>query len=103
MTQEASDLNKSCPIMVDKYTRLDNAVALPYNVFQYNYTLVANEKVGLNIDTVRKYIEPGIINNVKTNPEMKIFRDLGTTIEYKYCDKNGVFVLIISVTPNMYR
>lgn len=30
----ASELNKTCPIMVDNDTRLDNAIALPDNVFQ---------------------------------------------------------------------
>ena len=67
MMEAASELNKTCPIMVDQDTRLDNAVALPGNIFQYNYTLVNYEKSELNIDTVKKYIEPGLINSVKTN------------------------------------
>jgi len=31
----ASELNKTCPVMVDSLTRLDNTVALPNKVFQY--------------------------------------------------------------------
>jgi hypothetical protein len=88
--------------MVDQDTRLDNAVALPGNVFQYNYTLVNLEKSEVNIDTVKKYIEPGIINNVKTSPDLKAYRDNKVTMAYYYKDKNGVFVLKISVTPDMY-
>ena len=34
MMQAASELNKTCPIMVDQDTRLDNAIALPGNVLQ---------------------------------------------------------------------
>jgi hypothetical protein len=39
----ANELNKSCLMMVDQDTRLDNAVALPENVFQYNYTLICGK------------------------------------------------------------
>ena len=103
MMTAASELNKTCPIMVDQYTRLDNALALPDNIFQYNYTLVNIAQSEVNLDTVKKYIEPGIINNVKTNPDMKIYRDNKTTFVYYYKDKNGVFVLKFSVTPDMYE
>src|SRR5258706_10879123 len=50
MMKAASELNKTCPIMVDQDTRLDNAVTLPDNVFQYNYTLVNLDKSQVNID-----------------------------------------------------
>ena len=102
MIYAASEVNKMCPIMVDEYTRLDNAVALPGNIFQYNYTLVDIAKDEVNLDTVRKYIEPRIINNVKTNPDLKIYRDNKTTMTYYYKDKNGVFVHKLSVTPDLY-
>jgi hypothetical protein len=103
MMQAASEINKSCPIMVDQYTRLDNAVAMPGNTLQYNYTLVNITKDQVNIDTVKKYIEPRIINNVKTSPELKVYRDNKTTMVYNYSDKNGIFVLKFSVTPDMYK
>jgi hypothetical protein len=102
LMQSASELNKSCPMMVDGETRLDSATVFPGNAFQYNYTLVNLEKEEINPDTIRKYLEPGIINNVKTNRQMKIFRDHKTTIDYSYKDKNGVFVLKMSVTPDKY-
>ena len=103
MMQAASELNKTCPIMVDQYTRLDNALALPDNAFQYNYTLVNITKAEVNLDTVKKYIEPGILSNVKTNPDMKVYRDNKTTMIYYYKDKNGEFVYKFSVTPDMYQ
>jgi hypothetical protein len=102
MMKVASELNKTCPVMIDKETRLDNAVALPDNIFQYNYTLVNFDKSQVNIDTVKKYVEPGLINNIKTNPDLKLYRDNKVTMAYYYRDKNGEFVLKISVTPDMY-
>lgn len=103
MTKAAKDLNKTCPIMVDQYSRLDSTLALPGHVFQYNFTLVNLEKSEVNLDTVKKYIEPGIINNIKTNPEMKKLRDNKVAFNYYYRDKKGVFVLNIAVTPDQYQ
>jgi len=38
---EVSDkFNKQCPIMLDEETRIDNTIALPDNVFQYNTVLI---------------------------------------------------------------
>lgn len=102
MMEAASELNKTCPIMVDSETRLDNAAALPDNMFQYNYTLVNLDKSEVNLDTVKKYFEPGLINNIKTNPALKAYRDNKVTMAYNYSDKNGVFVLKIKVTPDLY-
>ena len=103
MMQVASEINKTCPIMVDQHTQLDNAVAMPNNVFQYNYTLVNVTKEEMNVDTFIKYVEPGIINGIKTNPDMKIYRDNKTTMAYYYKDKNGEFVHKLSVTPDLYE
>lgn len=103
MMQAASELNKTCPIMVDAYTRLDNAIALPPNSFQYNYTLINLTKAEVNLDTIKKYVEPAIVNNIKTNPDMKIYRDNKTTMIYYYKDKNGEFVHKFTVTPELYQ
>ena len=103
MMQAASEINKTCPIMIDKDTRLDNAVAMPDNIFQYNYTLVSLDRAEVNMDTVKKYIEPRIINSVKTNPDLKIYRDNKTTMTYNYSDKNGGFIFKFAVTPDMYE
>jgi zinc-ribbon domain len=103
MMTVASELNKTCPFMVDKETRLDNAVALPNNIFQYNYTLINIDKSQIDEATVKNAMTPGLINNVKTNPELRIYREHKTTLAYNYRDKNGSFILKISVTPDLYQ
>lgn len=103
MMQAASELNKTCPITLDEYTRLDNAVALPDHSFQYNYTLTTLDRLEVNVDSIRKYVEPGLIENVRTNPDLKIYRDNKTTMIYNYRDKHGEFVVKFSVTPDMYQ
>lgn len=99
----ANEISKACPIMVDQETRLDNAIALPDNSFQYNYSLINYHASELNVDTLRKYVEPGIINSVKSRPELELFRENKTTLIYSYSDKVGVYVFKIIVKPEMYE
>ena len=102
LMQAASQINESCPIMVDQETRLDNTIALPDNVFQYNYTLVHLVKDSMDVKGFEEYMKPRILNHVKTDPGMKTVRKNKTTVAYSYKDKNGVFITTISVTPEMY-
>lgn len=102
MMQAASKINESCPVMVDKDTRLDNAIALPDNIFQYNYTLVNLVKDSIDIPAFQNYIRPIILNNIKTNPDLKAYRNHKVTMRYNYKDTNGNFVVNISIAPNQY-
>lgn len=102
MMAAASEINKSCPMMVDADTQLDNAIALPNNVFQYNYTLVNYKLKEIDIEVLRENIEPALINNVKTNPQMANLRENHVTVSYNYKDKEGLFILNISVTKDDY-
>ncbi|MUP39139.1 hypothetical protein [Labilibaculum euxinus] len=99
----ASELNKTCPVMIDNATRLDNTIALPGNVFQYNYTLIDMSKDSVNIEELKAYLEPTIINFVKTNPDMQILRDNKVQVNYYYKDKSGVYLFTISVKPEQYE
>jgi hypothetical protein len=103
MIEAANQLNESCPLMVDEETQLDNAVVLPDNIFQYNYTMVNSEKQEINTTELRNYLEPLLTNNVKTNPDLKIYRDNKVTMNYYYKDKFGEAVMKISVSPDKYK
>jgi hypothetical protein len=89
--------------MVDSETRLDNAISLPKNIFQYNYTLINVDKASVDTVEMRNFLEPTITNFVKTNPQMKFQRDHETTMNYYYKDKAGAFLITISVTPEKYK
>jgi hypothetical protein len=102
MMQAASEINESCPIMVDQETRLDNAVALPENIFQYNYTLVKMILDSFDLKAFEDYVQPIILNNVRTNPDMKAYRDNEVTMAYSYKDMNGEFITKILITANQY-
>lgn len=102
LQKAARELNEQTPVQMDQYTRLDSASAKGTTNFIYYYSLIDIEKSEVNLDTVNKYIRSGIIENVKTSPELKVYRDHNITMDYIYYDKNGDLVTKISVTPELY-
>ena len=102
LSEIASEMNKTCPMNIDEYTTLKNVIVLSNKTVQYNYILIGITKEEVKIDTVKIYVFPGILQNAKTNPEMKLLRDNKVTLNYSYSDKNGEFVTKYIVKPEMY-
>ena len=103
MLQAANEMNKSCPTMIDSETRLDSATVILPKIFQYNYTLINYEKEELDILELENMLEQSIVNSVRISPEMKDFRDNKVVINFYYNDKNGDYLLHISVSPEQYE
>lgn len=103
LIQTSNEINKSCPMLVDQETRLDNTDVLPGKTLIYNYTLLNLEKSQISVDTIKKYVDPTILNLVRTSPDMQVFRDNETTFKYLYKDKIGAFVYELTITPEMYN
>ncbi|TXE10743.1 hypothetical protein ES711_02215 [Gelidibacter salicanalis] len=103
LKEAAVQLNKQAPLQVDQFVRLDSAASKGTTNFMYYYTLIDIDKSEVNVDTINKYIKPDLIENIKTHPDLKIYRDHNITMEYKYYDKNGEFATAISVTPDLYK
>ncbi len=103
LKEVALDLNKKAPMQIDEFTRLDSAASKGKTNFIYYYTLFDMEKSEVNLDTVGKYLWPDIIANVKTHPDLKIYRDNNITLDYKYYDKNRELAAELSVTPDLYK
>ncbi len=103
LTEVANELNKTCPVMIDKETRLDNTLSLPNNTFQYNYTLINIKKENVDIPKAQEFLKTNILNQIKTHPDLKYFRDNNVTMEYVYKDKTGNFILKLSFKPEEYK
>lgn len=101
MSEIASEINKSCPMLLDSITQLDNVLVMPDNVFQYNYTLLHTDEI--NIEGLKESMQPALLNLIRTSPQMKTLRDYDCTFSYFYKDKNGVFLFSITVTPDDYN
>lgn len=103
MKKAVVEINGIAPMQVDEYTRLDSASVIEENGFAYHYTLFHLTKDEVDLDTVVKYVRPEVIQRVRTNPDMKFFRDNEITVFYKYYDKSGKYVTEIGVTPELYK
>jgi hypothetical protein len=99
----ASEINKTCPFMVDENTRLDNTMSTSKSDFQYNYTLINHNKEEVNVTELESFLKQQLINNIKTSPDMKFFRDNNITMGYNYKDKNGSYFLKLLIRPEDYK
>ena len=99
----AAELNKSCPTMIDSETELTSVVGMPNNELQYNYILVNYEKEGFDVQTFETNMRSIISNAIISNPDLKVFRDMKTTLSYQYNDKNGMYILKLSFQPDLYK
>jgi hypothetical protein len=98
----ATELNRNCPVMLDRETRLDNTMGGPGKYFTSNYTLINQEAAELNIVEMKQKMTPDKINYVKTSEDMQIFRKEKVTLKYNYKDKFGVFLFSITINPGDY-
>lgn len=103
MEKASQEINKMCPQMIDSETRLDNSTVFPNKVMQYNYTLINMNSGEIDLEEMEQYLKESILNNVKTNPDLKIYRDNDATLNYLYKDKRGVFLLKIEIPPSLYK
>ena len=96
-------INESLPMTVDADTRMDSMISLSNRTIQYNYTLVNTEKEYFDKNIIDKVFYPTLLNDVKTNPGLKPFRDINITLVYNYRDKNGKFLLKYTFPPEKYK
>ena len=103
LTEMASNLNESAPVMLDDFTRFDNATVTGDNVFQYNYTVLNTQ----NPDSLIKEVENSLIKNIKlefnTNPQLLFFKENNISIDYVYNDENNQVILRIQIDSSNYK
>ena len=88
LVETADEVNKDLPIMIDSETRLDGTVA-SYKTFIFLYTIINVSEAEIDVYKLYNNLYPEILNNIKTNSDLKIFRDNKVTMVYLYRDKNG--------------
>ncbi len=98
----SNDLNKKCPLQVDSILRLENSVAFPPSTFRYNYIL-KYDTIKYDIHQFEESLRITTLNNIKTNPDGKILKDLKTTFEFNYSDTLGNHLFRIVITPDDYE
>jgi hypothetical protein len=98
-----TEVNKTCPKMEDADTRLDSTTVPTDKSFQYHYTLVDLLKDSMDVELFHYSLQPSMVYNIKTNPDLDLFRKNNITLVYNFKDKAGDFVTKIVVGPDKYR
>ena len=96
-------INDRCPEMVDSETRLDSVLLSQENQLSYYYTLPNKEGSGINPSAFNAFLLPGIVENVRSNPDLRMHRDSSITFVFNYRGRNGELITEFSVGPGRYR
>jgi ribosomal protein L37E len=103
LVEMASEMNKNLPMMIDANTRLDNVMATFGKTVLYSYTITGLETATMDTLAMKQILEPQILNIVKTNPDMKYFRENDITMRYYYKEESGNYLFSIVITPEQYK
>ncbi|WEK37189.1 MAG: hypothetical protein P0Y53_06725 [Candidatus Pseudobacter hemicellulosilyticus] len=95
----ASNINKRCPLVVDSMITLTNCVATSDYRLHYNYQLTTLYKE--DVDTVSMIFSAreNMINILKTDPNLAVFKKHDISVSASYYDKTGVYVCGVAVLP----
>ncbi len=96
-------INSRCPLRVDSESRLDSVLFSMEGQLVYYYTLPNKVSSGINPPAFTAFLLPKIIENVRTNPDLKMHRDSLVTMVFNYLDGNGAFITEFMVGPDVYR
>lgn len=97
----AKEATEKCPIMLDKWTRLDSCAALPGRTYKYYHTIQELEVTDTTL--FKTQFEPQILSLVKMSPDMKFFRENEVSLLYQYNDQNKKYLFTISINPDQYK
>jgi hypothetical protein len=89
--------------MIDPETRLDKVMASSDKNLQFNYTLIHQIKDSLPVDKLKRYMEPRILQKIRTSPTLNQFLYKNLTWIYSYNDMKGDFIFKITYTPEQFK
>ncbi|MDD4778408.1 MAG: hypothetical protein PHV53_08995 [Fermentimonas sp.] len=103
LSQMAADLNLSAPVMLDQYTRFDNASVNDDNVFRYNYTVLNTSNPDSLIQEVSVSLKDAIKRELSSNPQLAFFKKNNVVIEYVYMNEDNQVIRLLHINPEDYQ
>ncbi|MDR1501900.1 MAG: hypothetical protein LBT43_05535 [Prevotella sp.] len=85
---------------LDEFMRLDSIKILSSKVLTY-YVTANILKEEAEDDAMREYLHPDILDNIKNNKALEVYRNSNITWNYRFNDSIGVFLRIYSYTANV--
>ncbi len=106
LEKTADALNAQCPMAVDSETQLDKVEIPVSGEIRYIYSLVnyaADELDPDQLAQLESTMKQQLPDKIKTSEDMKSLRDYGVVFEYRYNDKAGNTLFVVTVTPDDYK
>jgi hypothetical protein len=94
-----NSINKRCPLVVDSATTLNNCSAGPGNILHFNYQIsIVNKE---EVDTVSLFLKwrEEMINRMKTDPSLAVFKNNDISLSASYYDKTGHYICSVGISP----
>ena len=90
LAETAKTENEKLPVMVDKFTRLDEVKTGPGEQISYFYTIPSHSSIDLDRSWIIKDMRPKVITEACADQELKKLLSMGANVVYIYNGKNGV-------------
>lgn len=103
LEEMAVNLNASAPVMLDQYTRFEEASVIQGNIFRYRYTVLNTSNPDSLVENGLQSLKENIGKEFSSNPDLRIFKENNVTIEYVYNDENGRTIRSLQITPKDYQ
>ena len=99
LRQASNQFNRSLPMMVDKYTRLESTMTGPGKKWTYLYTLVSMNSSDVSQHQIQDALGANIRNGVCTNKKTQAFVKDGVQVVYRYRGGDGGIIGDVVVNP----
>lgn len=103
LQEMAVNLNQSAPVMLDQFTRFEEASVTPGNIFCYRYTVLNTSNPDSLVENGLRLLKQNIGKEYSLNADLRIFKENNVTIEYVYNDENGRTIRSLQITPEDYQ
>lgn len=103
LSQMAVELNESAPVMLDSYTRFEEASVTDQNHFCYRYTVLNTDNPDSLLSERLQTLTGNIRTMFATNAELAIFRENSVVLEYVYNNEHQQTLRTITLNPEDYQ
>jgi len=103
LSEMAAELNESTPVMLDRYTRFEEASVTKDNVFRYRYSVLNTSHPDSLVQQMSQSLVESIRHEFSSNPQLGTFKENRVVIEYVYQDKDGRVIRILRIEPEDYQ
>ncbi|MGH7595140.1 MAG: hypothetical protein ACREOI_02260 [bacterium] len=96
------DVNKQCPMQIDKYTKLLSTMVVDRKVTYFcelDFNLLARTGA-IGLSELKESQKKLMITNFCTNPNVDLFKQYNVSIEYQYRDLDGKHLFNLDISKD---